>query len=52
MFKILINTDISVLEFYRYIGNIEEISIDILIKISMEEKWFKIHENVYKTFKK
>ena len=52
MFKISINTNISVLRFYGYIENIEEILMDILTKISMEEKWFKTHENVYKTLKK
>ena len=29
MIKIWVNTDISVLRFYRYIGNIDKISVDI-----------------------
>ena len=29
--KILVSTDISVLEFYLYIGYIEDISVDIFI---------------------
>ena len=45
-FEISINTDVSVLRFYRYIGNIGKISMDILTKISMEWKLLKIHENV------
>ena len=32
-FKISVNADISLLGFYGYIGNIEEISVDILTKI-------------------
>ena len=40
-----VNTDISILEFYEYIKNIGEIFMDILIKILIKQKWFKIHEN-------
>ena len=36
MFEISINTDISVLEFYKYIKNIREISMSILTKISIQ----------------
>ena len=43
--------DISVLEFYRYNGNIGEISMDILIKISIRQKLFKIHENTWRNSK-
>ena len=43
--KISVNTDISVLGFYEYIGNIGEISVNILTKISMRQKLFKIHKN-------
>ena len=59
-FEILVNTDISILGFYRYIGNIGEISLDILTKISIRQiiqnsckyleklqkmiKWIKIHK--------
>ena len=34
-----------------YIENIEEISMDILTKISMKWKLFKIHENIWKNSK-
>ena len=50
--KISVNTDISVLGFYEYIGNIGEISVDILTKISMRRKLFKIHKNAWKNSKK
>ena len=43
MYEILVNTDISVFGFY---GNIGEILVNILTKISLKHKWFKIHENV------
>ena len=43
--KISVNTDILVLGFYEYIENIGEISVDILTKISMRRKLFKIHKN-------
>ena len=33
--KISVNTDISVIGFYRNIGNIGKISVDIFIKISV-----------------
>ena len=46
LFEISVNTDISVLEFYRYIENIGEILVDILTKILVRWKLFKIHENV------
>ena len=51
-FEILVNTDISILGFYEYIGNIGKISVDILTKILVKQKLFKIHENVWKTLKK
>lgn len=35
---------ISILEFYKYVGNIE--------KILVGQKWFKIHINAWKNFKK
>ena len=41
-FEIWINTNISILKFNGYIKNI----MDILTKISIEQKLFKIHENV------
>ena len=44
-FEISVNTDILILEFYEYIENIGEISVNILTKISIKQKWFKIHEN-------
>ena len=37
--------DISVLGFYGYIENINKILVDILTKISVERKLFKIHGN-------
>ena len=48
--KISINADISILDFM----NISEISqkVDILTKISMRGKLFKIHKNAEKTQKK
>ena len=65
-FEILVNTDISIFEFYGYIGNIGKISVninkisvnigkisvDILTKILVKQKLFKIHGNVWKTLKK
>ena len=51
-FEILVNTDISALEFYGYIGNIGEISMDILTKILVRGKLFKIHGNIWKNSKK
>ena len=38
----MVNTDIWVFGFY---GNIGEILVDILTKISVERKLFKIHGN-------
>ena len=49
VFEISVNTDISILEFYEYIENIEEISMNILTQISMERKLFKIDGNAWKT---
>ena len=43
--EISINTDISVLEFYGYIRNIGEISMNIFTQISMRQKLSKIDEN-------
>ena len=40
--KILVITDISVLGFYGYIGNIGKISMDILTKISVKRELTKI----------
>ena len=45
-FEISINTNISVFRFYGYIGNIREISVDILTKLSIRRKLFKIHGNI------
>ena len=45
----MVNTDISVLRFYENIG---EILVDILTKISMMQKLFKIHNNAWKNSKK
>ena len=42
-FEISINTDILVLRFYGYIKNISKISMNILTKISMEQKLLKNH---------
>ena len=36
-FEISVNTDISILGFYRYIRNIKEILVDILTKISIRQ---------------
>ena len=44
--EISINMDISILGFYRYIKNISKISMDVLIKMSIKQKLFKIHGNV------
>ena len=43
--EISINTDISVLGFYEYIGNIKEISVDIFTQISVRQKLSKIDGN-------
>ena len=43
--EISINMDISVLGFYGYIGNIEEISMDIFHQISVRQKLSKIDAN-------
>ena len=45
----MVNTDISVLEFYGYIINIGEISVDILTKISMKQKLSKFTRMLKKT---
>ena len=42
MFEISINTNILVFGFYGYIENIGEISMNILTKIPIRKKWFKI----------
>ena len=39
--KISVNTDISVLEFYGYIGNIGKILVNIFTKISVKQKLTK-----------
>ena len=44
--------NISVLGFYRYIGNISKISTNILTKILVGQKLFKIHGHAWKNFKK
>ena len=44
-FEILVNTDILILEFYGCIRNIGKILMDILTKILMELKLFKIRGN-------
>ena len=41
-----------VLGFYGYIINIGKILVDILTKILMRWKLFKIHVNAWKNFKK
>ena len=38
--KISVNTDISVIGFYRNIGNINKISVDIFTKISVINFFF------------
>ena len=43
--EISVNTYISVLGFYGYIGNIGEISVDIFHQISMRQKLSKIDGN-------
>ena len=43
--EISVNTDISVLEFYGYIGNIGKISVDIFHQISVRQKLSKIDGN-------
>ena len=43
--EISINMDISVLGFYGYIVNIEEISMDIFHQISVRQKLSKIDGN-------
>ena len=40
--EISVNTNISVLGFYGYMGNIEEISVDIFHQISVRQKLSKI----------
>ena len=53
--KILVNTDISILEFYGYIRSIGIISVDIFTKISVKQKltkkYFEIHVNTLKMCK-
>ena len=43
--QISVITHTSVFRFNGYIGNIEEISVDIFSQISVEQKLFKIHKN-------
>ena len=50
--EISINMDISILGFYRYIKNISKISMGVLIKMSIKQKLFKIHGNVWKKLPK
>ena len=38
----LVNTDISILEFYEYIRNIGEISVDIFTQISIRQNNTKL----------
>ena len=45
-FEISVNTDISILGFYEYIKNIGKISMDVLTKMLIKRKLFKIHENI------
>ena len=40
--EILVNIDVSILGFYRYIGNIGEISVDIFTQILVRQKLSKI----------
>ena len=47
--EILVNIDVSILGFYRYIGNIEEISVDILTKISINKNYSKFMETFGET---
>ena len=47
--KISIITDISVLQFYKYIKYIKDILIDILEKKSIDLKLLKTHKNIKKT---
>ena len=49
--EISVFTDISVLRFYEYIEDIEEIPMDIFSQISIEWKLFKINRNAWKTSK-
>ena len=51
LFEISVNTDISILGFYGYIENIGEILVDILTKILVRQKLFKIHENIWNNSK-
>ena len=46
--EISVNTDISVLGFQEYIGNIKEISVDIFTQISVRQKLSKIDGNAQK----
>ena len=50
-FEISANMDISILGFYGYIINFGEIFVDILIKISVRRKLFKIFEKTPKNDK-
>ena len=43
--EISVNIDVSILGFYRYIGNIGEISVDIFTQILVRQKLSKIDEN-------
>ena len=43
--EISVNIDVSILGFYRYIGNIGEISVDIFTQILVRQKLSRIDEN-------
>ena len=43
--EILVNIDVSILGFYRYIGNVGKISVDIFTQILVRQKLSKIDEN-------
>ena len=45
VFDISVNTNISILGFYGYIGNIKKISMDIFTQILVRQKSFKIDGN-------
>ena len=45
VFDISVNTNILILRFYGYIGNIEKISMDIFTQILVRQKSFKIDGN-------
>ena len=45
LMEVSVIMDILVLQFYGYIGNIGEISMNIFSQISVEKKLLKIHRN-------